>query len=261
MQFPTMFDLSGKVAVVTGAAGGLGTAFSEAMAEAGADVVCSDIDVKGVEATAQKVCNLGRKSLAIHCDVANEEEVVNLVKSTVENFGRLDILFNNAGIADAVPTPLHEYPTEEWNRVLAIGLQGIFYCSREALKVMVRQKSGNIINIASVWGLAGSSSIVPVPAYCTTKGAVVNLTREMALEYAAHGIRVNAICPGFHLTNISGGALYKDPDALKTVTDFIPMKRVAQPWEIKGAAIFLASAASSYITGTMVVADGGILAK
>jgi NAD(P)-dependent dehydrogenase (short-subunit alcohol dehydrogenase family) len=177
-----MFDLSGKVAVITGAASGLGVAFSEAMAEAGADVVCSDVDMKGLAFTVEKVKKIRRKVIAVACDVSKEEEVTNMIKKTVETFGRLDILFNNAGVADAVPTLLHEYPTEEWNRVLSIDLQGVFYCSREALKVMVKQKSGKIINIASIWGLFGSSSIMPIPAYNTAKGAVVNLTREVGLD-------------------------------------------------------------------------------
>lgn len=261
MQFPIMFDLSGKVAVITGAAGGLGTAFAEAMAEAGADVVCGDVDEPGAQALAEKVVKLGRKAIAVKCDVTREEDAVQLMNKAVESFGRIDILFNNAGVGDAEPKKMHEYPTDAWNRVMAINLQGVFYCSREALKVMVQQKSGRVINIGSAWGLAGSSSIVPVPAYCATKGAVVNLTREMALEYADLGITVNAICPGFFVTNISGGSLYKDPEALSKVLDYIPMHRVAQPWELKGAAIFLASEAGSYITGSMLVMDGGINAK
>jgi NAD(P)-dependent dehydrogenase (short-subunit alcohol dehydrogenase family) len=260
MQFPKIFDLTGKVAVVTGAAGGLGTAFIEAMAEAGADCVCTDIDEHGVKVLVEKVQQMGRKALGVKCDVTREKDVLETMERAHDTFGHLDILFNNAGIADPVPTPIHQYSTDAWNRVLAVNLQGVFYCSREALKFMVGQKSGKIINIASSWGLAGSS-IMPVPAYCATKGAVVNLTREMAMEYAAYGITVNAICPGFYETNISGGALYKDRNALKTVTDFIPMKRVAQPYELKGAAIFLASAASDYVTGSMLVSDGGMLAK
>jgi NAD(P)-dependent dehydrogenase (short-subunit alcohol dehydrogenase family) len=148
MEFPKMFDLSGKVAVVTGAASGLGIAFAEAMAEAGADVVCADIDAKGLDQTAKKVKKIGRKAIALPCDVSKEGQVIDMVNKTVETFGHLDILFNNAGIADAAPTMVHEYPTDQWNQVPAVDLQGVFYCSREALKVMVKQKSGKIINIA-----------------------------------------------------------------------------------------------------------------
>lgn len=261
MAFPEMFDLTGKVALVTGAAGGLGTAFVEAMYEAGADVVCSDIDESALQVNVEKAKRAGRKALGIKCDVSNEQEVEKLFKQTVDSFGCLDILFNNAGIGDPKPTPVHEYPTEAWNKVLAVDLQGVFYCSREALKIMMQQRSGKIINVASVFSQVGSSTFLPVPAYTAAKGAVVSLTREMALEYAKHGITVNAITPGFYITNISGGALYKDAAALKKVTDLIPMDRVAKPHELKGAAIFLASAAADYVTGTMLIADGGFLAK
>ena len=260
MPYPQPFNLDSKVAVVTGAASGLGVAFSEAMAEAGADVVCADIDTKGLEKTVKKVEQIGRKAIAIHCDVSKEEDVRAMIEKTIKTFGRLDILFNNAGIAEEAPKPLHEFTTEEWNRVLAVDLQGVFFCAREALKVMVKQKSGKIINIASIWGLVGSSSIMPIPAYTAAKGAVVNLTRELALEYATVGINVNAICPGFYFTRLAGGA-YDNPEFVKAVSGITPLGRVAAANELKGAAIFLASKASDYITGLMLVTDGGVLAK
>jgi NAD(P)-dependent dehydrogenase (short-subunit alcohol dehydrogenase family) len=261
VKYPEMFDLSGKVALITGAAGGLGLAFAEAMAEAGADVAGGDIDVDGLKKTVDKVEKLGRKAFVVKCDVTKEDDVVSMVKETVARFGRLDILFNNAGISDNtndVPKPLHEYSTEWWNRVIAVDLQGVFYCAREALRVMVRQKSGKIINVASTWGLTGSSGVIPVPAYCSAKGAVVNLTRELGLEYAPYGINVNALCPGFYVTNLGG---YDDPEFMKTILAYIPMGRVAQPEELKAAAIFLASAASDYMCGQTIVTDGGVAAK
>jgi len=262
MSFPQPFNLDGKVAIVTGAAGGLGVAFAEAMAEAGADVACVDINPQGLEETVGKITKIGRKAVAVICDVSKEADVVRMVKETVDTLGRLDILFNNAGIADpklsGAPMLMHEYATEWWNGVLAVDLQGVFYCSREALKIMVKQKSGKIINIASIWGLAGSSSIMPIPAYTAAKGAVVNLTRELGLEYAAMGINVNAICPGFYVTNLGG---YDDPEFVKTATEFTPIKKLAYPQDIKGIAILLASQASDYMCGQMIVADGGISAK
>jgi NAD(P)-dependent dehydrogenase (short-subunit alcohol dehydrogenase family) len=169
-------------------------------------------------------------------------------------------LFNNAGIADPQALLLHEYPTENWRAVLDVDLHGVFFCAREALKVMVRQQSGKIINIASIWGLAGSSSLFPALAYNAAKGAVVNLTRELGLEYARQGIQVNALCPGFYQTNLSRGAI-DDPQARAAVTAFIPMDRIAEAAEIKGPALFLASAASDYMTGQTLVVDGGCLAK
>ena len=259
MPFPKPFNLEGKIALVTGAAKGLGEAFSEAMAEAGADVVCSDIDAKGLEETVRKIEKIGKRGLAVICDVTKEEDVKRMMEKAMDKFGRVDILFNNAGIAEETPKPLHEFTTEEWNRVLAVDLQGVFYCAREALKIMVKQGSGKIINIASIFGLAGSSGIFPVPAYNAAKGAVVNLTRELGLEYAAMGINVNAICPGFYRTDLGGGS--DDPDFVRSVEDFVPMGKMGEPDDLKGTAIYLASEASDYMCGQMVVMDGGILAK
>lgn len=255
-----MFELDGKVAVVTGAASGLGRAYAEAMAEAGANVVCADIDAKGMEETVAKIEKIGRRAIAVLCDVTKEDNCVSLMEKTVETFGRLDILFNNAGIVESEPKMLHEFTTEVWNNVLSVDLQGVFYCAREALKIMVKQKSGKIINSASIFGLTASGNLFPVPAYNTAKGAVVNLTRELSIEYAAYGIQINAICPGFFFTPIGGGHAYdKEFDAL--VSAFIPIGRQGQPEELKGAAIFLASAASNYMTGHMFIVHGGIEAK
>jgi len=260
MHVMQMFDLTGQVAVITGAGNGLGYVFAEAMAEAGADVVCGDIDPKGNEIIAARVRELGRRALAVKCDVTREDDVSALFDAANREFGRVDIAFANAGIADPVPSVLHEYSTENWNMVVAVNLQGVFYTCREALKTMVRQKSGKLINVASMWGLAGASSVFPIPAYNATKGAVVNLTRELALQYAPHNIQVNAICPGFFRSRLAGGA-YDDPDFVNAVSAFTPMGRVAEAEEIKGTALYLASAASSYTTGLMLVTDGGCMAK
>ena len=259
MTYPKPFNLDGKVALVTGAANGLGVSFAEAMAEAGADVACADIDAKGLDGTVDQIQKMGKKAIAIICDVTKEEAVKSMIEKTMDTFGRLDILFNNAGIAEEDPKPLHEYTTEEWNRILAVDLQGVFFCAREALNIMVRQKHGKIINIASVWGLVGSSGLFSVPAYNAAKGAVVNLTRELGLEYAARGINVNAICPGFYRTDLGGGS--EDPEFVKAVEGYVPMGKMAEPEDLKGTAIYLASEASDYMCGQMIVTDGGIHAK
>ncbi|HLY58777.1 MAG TPA: glucose 1-dehydrogenase [Stellaceae bacterium] len=259
-KYPAIFDLSGKVAVVTGAASGLGAEISEAMAEAGADVVCADLDVAGLRPTTARVEALGRRALAVHCDVTDEAQVDSLMQAAEAEFGRLDILFNNAGISDGTATLVHEYDTARWKRMIAVDLHGVFYCARAALKIMVRQRSGKIINIASIWGLAGAAHMAALPGYCAAKGAVVNLTRELALQYASYGIFVNAICPGFFVTRLADG-IYDRPEFLEAVAKETPMGRPARADEIKGTAIYLASSASDYVTGTMLVADGGISAK
>jgi len=260
MHVLKMFDLSGKVAVVTGAGNGLGFQITEAMAEAGADVVCADIDMRQNELAATRVEQLGRKALSVKCDVTREAEVAALFQLADKTFGRVDVAFANAGIAEKVGKPLHDYPTESWNAVLNVNLQGVFYTDREALKLMVRQGSGKLINVASMWGLAGAAGVATIPAYTAAKGAVVNLTRELALEYAAHNIQINALCPGFFRTRL-GDANYDNPDFVRTLSAFTPMARIAEANEIKGTALYLASQASSFTTGLMLVTDGGCMAK
>ena len=255
-----LFSLAGKVAVVTGAASGLGLAIAEGIAESGAELVCADLDGDGLTAATARVTGLGgRPALAVPCDVTRPRQVKALMARTVERFGRIDILVNNAGISQRRPGRLHEMAVADWNRVLAVDLQGVFHCAREALTVMVKQRGGKIINIASIWGQIGSSAVKPLPAYNAAKGAVVNLTREMGLEYAPLGINVNAICPGFFSTRLADGA-YDNPGFVKTLSELTPMGRVARPEEIKGAAIFLASRASDFMCGQMLVLDGGVLA-
>lgn len=257
MSHDALFRLDDQVALVTGAASGLGVQFAEAMAEAGAHVVLADVDTVGLERTAETVRALDREALVLPTDVTDEEQVGAAFARAAAHFGRLDVLFNNAGVADPQPRLLHEYPTDVWRSVLAVDLEGVFLCAREALKRMVDQGSGKIVNVASMWGLAGSSSLFPAPAYNAAKGAVVNLTRELGLQYATSNIQVNALCPGFHATNLGD----HDEAMTAAVEAFIPMGRMADAAEIKGPALFLASAASSYMTGQTLVVDGGCLAK
>jgi NAD(P)-dependent dehydrogenase (short-subunit alcohol dehydrogenase family) len=181
-----------------------------------------------------------------------------MVRRTVSELGGLDVLVNNAGIGDPRSVPLHRVRTEHWRRVLAVDLDGVFLCSRAALQVMHAQGSGKIVNIASMFGLAGAR-IAPIPAYSAAKGAVVNLTRELGLQYAGSGIQVNALCPGFVRTGLSGG-VYDDPEFLARLRAQVPMGRVAEPAELRGALLMLASAASDYMTGQTLVVDGGCTA-
>lgn len=259
-SIPALFDLTGKVAIVTGGAVGLGLEIGQVLAEAGASVVCSDIDAGKLGGAVDSISARGAPALGVPCDVTDEGQVARLVEQAMARFGKIDILVNNAGIADPEPARIHEYKTENWRRVLDIDLDGLFYCSREALRVMVPQGSGKVINVASMWGLAGASSVFPIPAYNAAKGAVVNLTREMALQYAVDNIQINALCPGFFRTRLANGA-YDNPDFVAAITAFTPMGRVAEASEIRGPALFLASSASDYVTGTMLVSDGGCMAK
>ncbi|GAB4362740.1 MAG: SDR family oxidoreductase [Oricola sp.] len=257
MTASEIFSVSGKTAFVTGAGSGLGRVFAEAMAENGAHVVCFDIDEKGLAETVARLNALGAQVMDFVGDVADRIAVDRAVAETVESFGQLDIAFANAGIADPEPALLHRYKDANWKRVVDVNLNGIFHTDRAVLGQMMEQGSGKVINIASMWGLAGASSVFPIPAYNATKGAVVNLTRELGLQYAPHNIQVNAICPGFFHTNIGP----HDEQTLKLFTDFTPMGRIAKAEEIKGTALYLASSASDFVTGTTLVIDGGCMAK
>lgn len=254
-----VFSCRDKVALVTGAAGGLGRLFAETMAEAGADVVCADIDREGLAETARHIEQLGRRALTVLCDVSQEAQVKDMVARTIATFGRADILFNNAGIG-ARPTPLHELSTEAWTRLIDIDLHGAFYCAREVLGHMVAQRSGKIINVSSIWGFTASSALQSCPAYNAAKGALVTLTRELAVCYAPHGINVNGICPGFIKTNI-GNNCSEDPEWLAQSLPLVPMGRIGLPEELKGLALLLASDACSYINGVLIPIDGGYLAR
>ena len=259
MNIIKLFDLSGKVAIVTGSATGLGRTQSLALAEMGADVVCADTNAEKNEDTAKMVQELGRRSLAIKVNVSEEQEVKRMVEQVVREFGKIDILFNNAGIAGPVKAA-HQYSLQEWEDVMSVDLRGVFLCSREAIKVMLEKGiAGKIINIASTWGLNSSAMLYPCAAYCAAKAGVVNLTRQLGAEYASYGICVNAIAPGFVETEVAGGKLH-EPETQAELARIIPRKRLAQTEELKGLVVFLASKASDYITGTTIVFDGGLSA-
>jgi NAD(P)-dependent dehydrogenase (short-subunit alcohol dehydrogenase family) len=258
MGIEALFSCEGKVALVTGAASGLGWMFAETLAEAGADIACADIDRDGLKKAVAMVEGLGRRAIAIECDVSDEAQVKTMVDRTAQQLGGLDILVNNAGFGQ-VPTPLHELATQDWKRLIDVDLNGAFFCAREALKIMVAQRSGKIINVSSVWGFAGSSRLQSCPAYNAAKGALVTLTRELAVCYSPYGINVNAICPGFIKTKI-GNSCSDDPEWRKLAEPLVPLGRIGMPEELKGLALLLASDAGSYICGDCIPVDGGYLA-
>lgn len=255
-----MFDLSGKVALVTGGGQGLGREICEAMAEFGADVVCCYATSKeGAEEVVDYAKKLGRRAIAIQADVSNSESVANLVSQTVAELGTIDILFNNAAIM-GMPMRLHEVPVEAWDGVMAVNLRGVFVCMKAVLPLMVEKKSGSIINISSISGLmAGHEewSLPDVAPYAASKAGVNMLTRHAASAYAKDGIRINTIAPGAHRTKLEEFP----PELLAAmeakISKYTPLGRPGEPREIKGLAVYLASDASSYVTGQIIVQDGG----
>ena len=242
-----LFDLSGKVAIVTGAARGIGKGIALELARAGANVVISDI-IPG-EATVNQIKKLKRKSIYVKADISNKEDVRNLIEETIRNFKRLDILVNNAGIYAS--KNVADMPEETWDKTLGINAKGPFLCSQMALKYM--KKGASIINISSVAGIEGSAGGA---AYCASKGAIRLFTKALAAEAGPLGIRVNSIHPGLIDTAMTKG-MTKDKKILGGMMSKFILKRVGKPLDIAGPAVFLASDASSYMTGSEVVVDGG----
>jgi NAD(P)-dependent dehydrogenase (short-subunit alcohol dehydrogenase family) len=259
MSLDGWFGLQGQGAVVTGAGSGLGRAIARGLAAAGAGVLCADIDAATAEETAASIRAAGGRAVSLRVDVAAEADARAMVDRAVAEFGQLDAIFNNAGI-NGPSTPLHEVSLEEWNQVLAVDLTSVFLGAREAARVMIPRGRGKIVNTASVWGLVGAT-FKPQPVYTAAKGGVVNLTRELALEYAPHGIQVNAMAPLGFATNIAGGATFRIPELRERLRAQIPLGRIPEPEEIQGLALFLASRASDYVTGAIIPIDGGFLAR
>ena len=260
------FDLSGRVAVITGGATGLGKAFGEALAEYGADIAIADIDEPTARETAAQIENVGRRSLVVKADVTRPDEVQHMVEEVVARLGAIDILINNAGVT-AKGMRIHEMPLDVFDRVIDIDLRGVFICTRAVLPVMLKQGKGNIINIASSYALRPFFSICelkPNAPYVTAKHAVLGLTKETAIEYARDGIRANAVIPGWFvgtkLTAATQGpehaAFVKQYD--ETVLRITPMGRKGSPDELKALVVYLASDASGFVTGQSFVVDGGI---
>jgi NAD(P)-dependent dehydrogenase (short-subunit alcohol dehydrogenase family) len=249
-----LFDLAGRVALVTGAGSGLGVVFAEALAEAGASVVCVGRRLERVQQTALRLGEIGCQSLALSADVTDEAAVAATIAQIVERFGKLDILVNNAGTA--VVGPPETISLVDWKRVVDVNLTGVFLCAREAAKAMIASgRGGRIINIASILG-AVASEPVPAAAYDATKGAVVNLTRDLAVHWAAKGILVNAIGPAYFPSEMTQGFLAL-PEMRREIERRTPLGRIGRPEELKGAVVFFASDASSYVTGQTLYVDGG----
>lgn len=250
------FRLDGAAALITGAGAGIGRAAALALAEAGAMVAVTDIDTAAAAAVAGEIDEAGGKARAWTLDVADEAEIIRTVGQVAAAFGRLDVLVNNAGAAKRVPTV--ELDTADWRRVLDINLTAAMVASREAAKHMLRRGGGRIVNVASIMGLSGGG-LYPNAAYHATKGALVNLTRALAAEWAAHGIRVNAVAPTFLKTRLTE-KLREDPAMVAAIEARTPMGRFAEPHEVSPGILYLASSASAMVTGHTLAIDGGWLA-
>jgi NAD(P)-dependent dehydrogenase (short-subunit alcohol dehydrogenase family) len=247
------FDLSGKVALVTGGHGGLGKAIALGMAEAGADVAVASRNLEALKTMVKEIEAIGRKALAVTVDVTDEKQVNNMVETVLKTFPHIDILVNGAGWR--MIKPAETFPIDEWQKVMDINTRGTFLCCQAVGRVMVQQKSGKIINLSSVRGRYGLPS--GYAAYCASKGAVDALTRTLACEWAKHNVLVNAIAPTVVETEMMKEAL-QDPVYAKQMRSRIPMGRWALTDDIVGPAIFFASDASNFVTGQILYIDGGV---
>jgi gluconate 5-dehydrogenase len=252
MHIRELFDLAGHVAIVTGGATGLGRQMSEALSEAGARLVLCSRNKERCETAAAELRNSGAEVLSLACDVKKPENIRNAVDETTARFGRIDILINNAGTSWGAP--IEEMKLEHWNKVMDTNMTGAFLFCQAAGQVMAQQKRGKIINIASVAGLRGSPPDFQAIGYQASKGALIAFTRDLACKWAVHNIHVNAIAPGWFPTNMSGAVIARSREAL---CERIPLHRFGGENDLKGAAVFLASAASDFITGHILVVDGG----
>ena len=249
-----LFSLAGRVAIVTGASRGLGKEAAEGLAEAGANVVLAARREQWLEPTAREFESRGFGGFAHPCDIASEEQTQKLVAAALERYGRVDILVNNAGITWGAP--FEEMPVDAWRRVLETNIMGTQLMTRAVLPAMKQQGYGKVINIASVVGLVGiAKDILQASGYTASKGALIALTRELAVQYAAHGIRVNALAPGFFPTRLSAGVIEKSSERIRAIT---PLGLLGEAGEMKGAVVFLAAPASDYITGQIIAVDGGM---
>jgi NAD(P)-dependent dehydrogenase (short-subunit alcohol dehydrogenase family) len=253
MNLP-MFDITGKVAIVTGGYSGIGRGIAEGLAEAGADIVICARNFEKCQEAAAEIARMGVKTLAVKCDVSNSAEVDEVVRATMEKFGKIDILVNNAGITGAAKWML-DITDEEWRHTNAVNLDGMFYFCRAAGKEMIKQKKGKIINVTSGASFKGMKA---ASDYNSSKAGALLLTRTIAMELIRYNINVNLIAPGFFATNLNKELLDRvGGDAKK----LIPAGRMGTKEDVKGLAIYLASAASDFLVGAAIILDGGTMLK
>lgn len=247
------FDIRGQTAIVTGASSGLGVTFVETLAEHGVNLVIAARRYEKLVKVAEDISGkFGVEVVPVQTDVSQEKQVVNMVKTAIEKFGSVEILVSNAGIASLSPSV--DMSLEEWKKVIDVNLTGVFSCARTTAREMIRKKYGKIVNIASIYGAVGD--IFPTAPYYASKGAVINLTRALAIEWAPHKINVNAIAPGFFPSEMTE-PVFKDENALKYILSRTPLGRTGEPLDLKAALTYLVSPASNYVTGQTIFVDGG----
>jgi len=262
MKLQDMFKLNGKTALVTGGGRGIGRFIATGLAEAGADVIVTSRKMKNLEPTAQELAaSYGVRAYALPCDLGKEEDIGRLVGEAVAKCGCIDILVNNAGATWGAPTL--DFPLEKWDQLFNINIRGVWILTQKVARIMKNQGGGNIINISSVMGFRGSEEAVhPAVPYNSTKAAINVLTMNLAVKLAPYNIRVNAIAPGFFRTDMM--AYIEKPEfkaAHDAIVNSIPLRRVGDQDDMKAVAVFLASDASAYLTGHVLINDGGLLAK
>lgn len=245
------FKLDGKVCIVTGASRGLGKAMALALAEAGADVVLAARTEAAIEETAAAICALGRRALAVPCDVHDSPSVASVIDRTLAEFGHIDVLVNNAGGSEI--RPLAEMDDELWLRIIDLNLNSTYRFCRAVAPHMIARRQGKIINMGSMYGSIGEQNVSP---YCAAKGAIIQLTRALALEWAEHGITANVLAPGYFYTERTS-RVFDNSEMGPQFTAKVPLGRIGRAEELGPLAVYLASAASDFMTGSVIVIDGG----
>lgn len=257
MNILKKFSMEGCCSIVTGAATGLGKAMAVSLSQAGSNIVIADINIERAEETAEEIRADGTEVFVVKTDVSSQEDCIKLAKAVKSRFGRIDVLINNAGIC--IHEKAEDMQFTDWKKVIDIDISGVFLMSQAIGKVMIEQKKGSIINISSMSGL-----IVNTPqcqcSYNSAKAAVNMLTKSLAIEWAKHNIRVNSIAPGYMKTELTRSDFERNSDMVKRWLDLMPMGRPGEPEELAGIALYLASEASSYTTGSVFVIDGGYTA-
>jgi len=252
------FNLEGRAAVITGAGRGLGRAMALALAGAGAHVSIWDVNQEDVESAAADITASGGTALPLVVDVTNSQQVEKAIEQVVREFGGLHAIVNNAGVTSG--SPFEELSEEDWARVLGVNLTGMFLCAKYAGRQMIKQgRGGSVINVASISGLVGNRGGNNTH-YCTTKGGAIALTRSLAVEWAPHRIRVNAIAPGYFVTPMTDRLKNRDAEFYQELIDRVPLGRFGQPEDLAGAVVFLAGDASTFVSGHILVVDGGYTA-